>query len=57
MSFEWVSYFECATCGELARADAVEYDPLGYSVCPLCGERSGPLASVESDPRAAEAAE
>jgi hypothetical protein len=44
MAFQWVSCFECLTCGELGRADAVDYDALGYPTCPACGERSGPLA-------------
>ena len=48
MAFEWTSYFECAACGELERADGVGYDSLGYPVCPGCGARTGPLAGVDA---------
>jgi translation initiation factor 2 beta subunit (eIF-2beta)/eIF-5 len=48
MSFEWVSYFECRSCGELDRADVVEYNALGYAVCPACGAENGPLAGRQS---------
>ena len=41
--------FECAACGAEHRAGAIRYDDLGYPECPACGERTGPLASVESD--------
>jgi hypothetical protein len=51
MTFEWTSYFECAACGELERADALAYDSLGYPECPGCGARTGPLAGVESSAR------
>jgi hypothetical protein len=47
MAFQWVSYFECLACGERDRADAVDYDSLGYPACPACGARTGPLSDVE----------
>jgi len=28
--------FECAVCGTRRAATAVEYDTLGYPVCPVC---------------------
>jgi hypothetical protein len=29
-------HFECAVCGTRRAAAAVEYDTLGYPVCPVC---------------------
>lgn len=46
MVFEWESFFECGTCGTTDRADVVDYDHLGYAVCPGCGRSDSPL--VES---------
>lgn len=47
MAFEWISYFDCAACGAVERADAVGYDSLGYPECPGCGARTGPLAGTD----------
>ena len=41
--------FECVACGFEHPAAAVQYDDLGYPVCPGCGARTGPLASVEAE--------
>jgi hypothetical protein len=38
------SYFECTLCGATDRSDAIDYDTLGYPVCPDCG--FGPGLSV-----------
>lgn len=43
MGFEWESYFECVECGTTDKSSVIEYDWLGYPVCPSCGERRGPL--------------
>jgi len=39
--------FECAACGAVLPAATVEYDDLGYPVCPECRARTGPLARLE----------
>ena len=41
--------FTCAACGAEFPATAVAYDDLGYSVCPKCRARTGPLARVEAE--------
>jgi transcription elongation factor Elf1 len=41
--------FECVACGFEHPAGAVQYDDLGYPVCPACGARTGPLAGGETD--------
>jgi hypothetical protein len=41
--------FECAACGAALPAATVDYDDLGYPVCPECRARTGPLASVEAE--------
>lgn len=51
MAFEWISYFDCAACDSVERADAVDYDSLGYPECPECGARTGPLAGAGSAAR------
>lgn len=38
------STFECEVCGATAFTTAIEYDPLGYAVCPDCGHTGGPAA-------------
>lgn len=44
--------FECTACGAELPGTTVGYDDLGYPVCPECGARTGPLASVEPDDHA-----
>jgi translation initiation factor 2 beta subunit (eIF-2beta)/eIF-5 len=46
MVFEWESFFECGTCGTTDRTDAVDYDRLGYAVCPGCGWSDSPLVGA-----------
>ena len=48
MDFDWPTYFECAACSAALPAKAVEYDALGYPLCPECGARTGPLASLDA---------
>ncbi|WP_435062723.1 hypothetical protein [Halobaculum sp. EA56] len=35
--------FECASCGTCAPSTGIDYDSLGYAVCPECGETESPL--------------
>jgi transcription elongation factor Elf1 len=42
MGFTWVTAFECTVCGTSDEAAAIEYDRLGYLVCPVCGSSDGP---------------
>ena len=37
-----VAYFKCDSCGVKARSDIIEYDGLGYPVCPACGTNRRP---------------
>lgn len=37
-----VAYFQCGDCGVKARSDLIEYDGLGYPVCPACGANRRP---------------
>lgn len=41
MGFTWVTAFECDVCGTSDDAATVEYDRLGYPVCPVCGASDG----------------
>lgn len=34
--------FECKVCGTQRVATAVEYDRLGYPICPVCTYRHAP---------------
>lgn len=43
MGFVWESYFECVECGTTDKSVAVDYDRLGYSICPICGGSNSPL--------------
>lgn len=36
--------FRCESCGASAPSFGIDYDALGYPVCPGCGEQTGPLA-------------
>lgn len=49
MSFDWVSCFECATCGARDYSTAVTYDALGYAICPDCGAGSDPSGPRSGD--------
>ncbi|QLG27554.1 hypothetical protein HUG10_08315 [Halorarum halophilum] len=42
MGFVWVSQFECASCGAREATTRLEYDDLGYAVCPGCGRNGKP---------------
>ena len=42
MSSQPVAYFKCDDCGVKARSDIIEYDGLGYPVCPACGRTYRP---------------
>ena len=35
--------FQCSRCGTEEFDKHVEYDVLGYPVCPDCGKRHGPV--------------
>lgn len=35
--------FTCPDCGTTTPSTAVEYDALGYAVCPLCAHETGPI--------------
>ncbi|WP_311172839.1 hypothetical protein [Halobellus ordinarius] len=48
MDFDWLTYFDCAACGTEFPTKTVQYDELGYPVCPDCEARTGPLASLEA---------
>lgn len=37
--------FDCLACGTLTSTDQVDYDALGYAVCPVCGRSSGPATA------------
>ena len=43
MGFEWESYYECAECGTTDKTVAIDYDRLGYPVCPTCGDTKSPV--------------
>jgi hypothetical protein len=45
MSFEWVSVYECFTCGVSTCAADVQYDRLGFPVCDRCRVRNRPRPS------------
>lgn len=49
MGFTWVTEFDCTACGVSEEAAAVEYDRLGYPVCPECGESAAPAVSARHD--------
>jgi len=36
--------FECGCCGTCAPSTWIDYDRLGYPICPECGRSAGPLA-------------
>ncbi|WP_348608261.1 hypothetical protein [Halobaculum rarum] len=36
--------FECGGCGTCAPSTWIDYDRLGYPICPECGRSAGPLA-------------
>lgn len=36
--------FRCESCGASAPSFGIEYDELGYPVCPRCEKLTGPLA-------------
>lgn len=42
MSFTWVTAFECIVCGTRDETATIDYDGLGYPVCPACGESNRP---------------
>ncbi|WP_173862780.1 hypothetical protein [Salinigranum rubrum] len=42
MSFEWVSVYECFSCGTSECATSVQYDRLGFPVCDRCRTRGPP---------------
>jgi translation initiation factor 2 beta subunit (eIF-2beta)/eIF-5 len=46
VDFEWEhdDGFECRSCGTVATTVSVDYDRLGYAVCPACGGTESPLA-------------
>ncbi|MGQ4555614.1 hypothetical protein [Halobellus sp. GM3] len=48
MEFDWPTFFECAACGAAVPTASVAYDDLGYPLCPECGARTGPLASLDA---------
>jgi hypothetical protein len=48
MSTDEESYFRCPECATLNRTVAVDYDGLGYPVCPSCGAKTGPLADSDT---------
>lgn len=37
--------FTCHSCEYRRPSTDIEYDTLGYPVCPLCGKRHGPLGA------------
>lgn len=39
-----VPAFDCRDCGTRARTDLVDYDALGYAVCPVCGRSAAPAS-------------
>ncbi len=47
MEFDWESRFECPECGETVASGSVEYNRLGYPICPVCGFEDGPLADQD----------
>ncbi|WP_199174845.1 hypothetical protein [Halegenticoccus soli] len=46
MELEGESYFRCSACGATDKATAIDYDRLGYPVCPSCGTTTGPLSGA-----------
>ncbi|MXR42012.1 hypothetical protein GRX01_11775 [Halobaculum sp. WSA2] len=36
--------FECGGCGTCAPSTWIDYDRLGYPICPECGLSTGPIA-------------
>ena len=48
MSYQTVAYFKCGECGVKARSDIIDYDSLGYPICPACGSNSNPVAPTTS---------
>ncbi|GAA0208927.1 hypothetical protein GCM10009000_024470 [Halobacterium noricense] len=44
MAFVETATFECGGCGTCAPSTWIDYDRLGYPICPECGRATGPLA-------------
>lgn len=42
MGFVWEATLRCGNCNAAFKGRPVEYDDLGYPVCPACGEPQGP---------------
>lgn len=40
------SRFRCDRCGTTEPATGIEYDGLGYPVCPTCGARDRPVEAT-----------
>lgn len=48
--------FHCSTCEHREDTKAIPYDPLGFPVCPACGEVQGPMKHTQGVPTDAERA-
>ena len=44
-----VSFFVCENCGSADRSTDVDYDRLGYPVCPGCGQSEAPTVTADAD--------
>ncbi|GAB3416705.1 hypothetical protein GCM10027435_14450 [Haloparvum alkalitolerans] len=42
--------FDCLACGTRASTERVEYDALGYAVCPVCGRSTAPASAPVRTP-------
>jgi translation initiation factor 2 beta subunit (eIF-2beta)/eIF-5 len=38
--FDWLSVYDCTTCGATDCTTSVEYDRFGYPTCGRCGART-----------------
>ncbi|MEF8780347.1 MAG: hypothetical protein V5A46_06690 [Haloferacaceae archaeon] len=42
MGFVWEATLRCSNCDAAFKGRPIEYDDLGYPVCPACGEVQRP---------------
>ena len=44
MGFVWEANLRCGNCNAAFKGRPIEYDDLGYPICPACGESHGPTS-------------
>ncbi|WP_058365005.1 hypothetical protein [Haloparvum sedimenti] len=46
--------FDCLACGTRASTDRIDYDALGYAVCPVCSRSTAPASAPMWTPSSGE---